>query len=290
MFNLRNATAAALVLGLVCTAAGVAEAVIIPSNIGGNVLWLDADDPSTFTFASGTQVAQWRDKSAAGGNHASTTTNYPTLQAGAIGGKPAVRFQSTQAGPSFTFSSPLTIPGGLNVAANQDRTVFLVMDYSVQIGNNEMFGTSTTNMVDVGNWSRPRRLRLRQTNNTFSASNSLPLGSHLLAIVGDAAGSYAWREGTPIINSTNKHFHWAMNVSMQVGGAHYSGREYHGDLAEMIVYDRKLTGWEMNEVGYYLAEKYGFDTDYVVPEPATLVVWSLLAACGFGLTRRRRTR
>ena len=68
------------------------------------------------------------------------------------------------------------------------------MSYSVQTQNSELIGTSTGNMVDVGNWDRPQRLRLRQTDNAFSAANALPLGSHVIAIQGDGAGSRAWSD------------------------------------------------------------------------------------------------
>jgi len=288
MFNLRNAMAAALVLGLVCALGGVAEAFIV-SNIPGNELWLDATDTSTlFTdtgmttnvSSAGNPVRAWADKSG-NANHAITPDSAAgSYQTSVIGGQDVVRFNR----------GDLKITGGLNVALNQDRTAFVVMDYSVSTNNSEIFGTSTGNMVDVGQWSQSWRLRLRQGNNTFSGNNTLPAGSHLLAILGDTNGSFAWREGTQIINSTNQHFHWAMNPDLYVGGANFGGREYIGDLAEVIVFDRQLTDWETNKVGYYLAEKYGFQTPYIVPEPSTLLVWSLFIGLGVGAAWRRRRR
>lgn len=231
----------------------------------GLELWLDANDAGTFSFASGSQVSQWRDKSP-NANHAGTSGNYPTLQPGVIGGMPAVNFKSTQGGAAA--STPLTIAGGLNVGGNQDRTTFMVMNYGVQIGNNEVFGVTTVDMVDVGSWNSPRRLRLRGGgNNTFSPANSLPTGSHLVAIQGDAAGSKAWSDGAQIINSSNKHFHWAMNTNMQVGGANFASRSYHGNLAELIVYDRALSANEMNAVGYSLQQKYSLAGTYTAPLP-----------------------
>jgi hypothetical protein len=239
----------------------------------GLELWLDASDAGTFTFASGSQVSQWADKSG-NGNDASTGFNYPTLQANAIGGRPAVSFTSTQAGAPA--STPLSIPGGLNVIGNQDRTVLLVMNYSVQIGNNEIFGTSTGNMVDVGTWTpsgtQNERLRLRQTGSAFSAAHTVPLGPNLIAIQGDSTGTRAWRNGTPIINDAGSFFHWAMNSNMGVGGSGFPGREYDGQLAEMIVYDRALSDLELNSVGFYLQQKYGLAGSYA-PVKDGLELW-----------------
>ena len=241
--------------------ASTAQAVPV---LSGLELWLDASDASTFTFSSGSQVSQWRDKSDQG-NHASTSSNFPSRQTGVIGGLPAVSFNR----------QPLTIAGGLDVAADQDRTAFVVMNYSASTNNSEILGTSTGNMVDVGQWSVPWRLRLRQTDNAFSAANSLPAGSHLVAITGDAAGSHAWRGGTSIIDTADKRFHWGMNANMQVGGAVFTGREYIGNLAELVVYDRALSDLEMNAVGYQLQEKYGLAGSYTKPAvPADgLVLW-----------------
>jgi len=256
-------THAAISLMLVlCCAVGGAHATPITS---GLELWLDANDAGTFTYASGTQVLQWDDKSGKD-NHASTGTNYPT-RSSTIGGLPAVNFKQNGQGGA-TASTPLTIAGGLDVAANQARTAFMVMNYNVQINNNEIFGTSTGSMADVGNWNRARRLRLRQgSTNAFSAANSLPLGSHLIAAQGSGAGTHAWSDGAKIITSTGQAFGWDMNATMQVGGATFAGREYHGDLAELIVYDRALTTNEMNAVGYDLQQKYSLPGSYTAPLP-----------------------
>ncbi len=183
----------------------------------------------------------------------------------------------------------LNIASDLGVASNQDRTLFLVMDYSVQTTNNEIFGTSTGAAVDVGTWpTRDWSLRLRQGDNLFSENNTVPSGSNLLLVEGDAGGTEAWRNGTLILSSTEKRFHWAIAGNLAIGGANFSSRDYIGDLAEVILYDRALTPWEINQVGYYLADKYSLDSTYVIPEPATLLVWSLLTGLGVALGWRRK--
>lgn len=76
------------------------------------------------------------------------------------------------------------------------------------------------------------------------------------------------------------------DISRVVVGARNDGATwaFDGLIAELIVYDRILSESEMNEVGYYLQEKYGLAGAYV-PEPASLV---LMGAGGLMLLRRRR--
>ncbi|MGB0768881.1 MAG: PEP-CTERM sorting domain-containing protein [Phycisphaeraceae bacterium] len=57
-----------------------------------------------------------------------------------------------------------------------------------------------------------------------------------------------------------------------------------GDIAELIVYDRALSETELNEVGFYLQEKYGVAGNFV-PEPGSL---ALLGAGGLLMLARRR--
>ncbi|MEM7396592.1 MAG: LamG-like jellyroll fold domain-containing protein, partial [Verrucomicrobiota bacterium] len=42
-------------------------------------------------------------------------------------------------------------------------------------------------------------------------------------------------------------------------------RAWDGDIAEVMIYDRALTAEEINEIGYYLQEKYGIDTTFTDP-------------------------
>ncbi|MDD4871631.1 MAG: DUF2341 domain-containing protein, partial [Kiritimatiellae bacterium] len=48
-------------------------------------------------------------------------------------------------------------------------------------------------------------------------------------------------------------------------GGYYGGREFGGDYAEVIVYNRVLTQSEQNRVGWYLTQKYGLTTIYTQP-------------------------
>ncbi len=56
---------------------------------------------------------------------------------------------------------------------------------------------------------------------------------------------------------------------------------YTGDIAEILVYGRVLTSEEIAQNERYLMTKYS-------PEPATMLIWSLLAGLGVALGWRRR--
>ncbi len=60
------------------------------------------------------------------------------------------------------------------------------------------------------------------------------------------------------------------------------GGGFGGDVAEILVYNTALSAEQIQGIENYLF------ASYPVPEPATLLVWSLLAGLGVGLGWRRR--
>ena len=67
------------------------------------------------------------------------------------------------------------------------------------------------------------------------------------------------------------------------GGAEWAPGDT--NVAELIIYDRDLTESEMNQVGLYLAGKYGLDTGFV-PEPTSIVLLGIGALGLMGFRRR----
>ncbi len=257
----------------------------------GLQLWLDAADLTTITAQNGQLVSEWRDKSGLN-NHASQATagKQPSLTSNGINGLPTLRFNDDQ----------LTIPGGLSIGNGDPRTIFLVVDYSVNDGNSEVFGTTTGTMIDLGSFFQTERVRLRDNvnggpgddgfNGIYSGDGSAPFGSHIItveAILG--GGTNVLLDGSLILSDPGSFSHFDLATALGIGGANFNGREYNGDLSEVLVFDRLLSDAERNDVGFYLASKYGLQTEFVgaVPEPAS--AWLLAAGVTVLVTRRRRT-
>ncbi len=239
----------------------------------GLQLWLDADDPDTLSLDFD-QVTEWRDKS--GQNHdAVATGDAPTLTLGALNGRPVVSFDRT----------PLDIASGLDIGSGEDRTILMVMDYTANIQNSEIFGTATGTMIDVGNFFQDERLRLRDTESNggsggddgfsgvYSGDDTLPFGTHLITIEASAAGTLASSDGMEIINTPGAFSHFDLNSSsLQIGGANFAGREYVGNIAEFLVYDRLLTSSELGQIQVYLDRKYDLGVTSVIPEPHSAIL------------------
>ena len=237
---------------------------------GGLELWLDAADVAS-VVTSGSAVTSWKDKSPKARSaewNAIGNGNQPTYELSAIDGLPAVRFNR----------GDLRIVGGLDIAANQERTIFAVFDYTLTQSGNEIMGMSTGQMIDVGVWTptgnQNERLRLRDnTTNVFSPAGSFPEGAGILTAQAIGADTLAWRNGSLLtLAPAGKALHYNMAANFYIGGANYNGadpRRFVGDLAEVLIFDRALSAGDLNDVGIYLQEKYGLAGSYIPNTPPT---------------------
>jgi len=235
----------------------------------GLELWLDATDVASVA-TSGSAVTSWLDKSPkARSADWYSLGNQPTYVLSSINGLPAIRFNR----------GDLRISGGLDIAAGQERTIFAVFNYTTLTGNNEIMGTSTGQMIDVGQWTptgnQNQRLRLRQDSaNAFSPAGSFPTGSSILTAQALSGSTLAWRNGSPLaLSPTGEALHYDMGVGSSVnyyiGGATFNGRQMIGDMAEVLIFDRALSAGDLNDVGIYLQDKYGLTGGYLPNTPPT---------------------
>lgn len=89
-----------------------------PANISTE-LWLDANDSSTITIATG--VSAWADKSGNSKNATQTTpANQPTYSSTGFNNKPTIQFDGTN--DSFSLTSTITQTSGQNVFAVVNTT------------------------------------------------------------------------------------------------------------------------------------------------------------------------
>ncbi|MEM7392523.1 MAG: hypothetical protein AAF492_09245 [Verrucomicrobiota bacterium] len=228
----------------------------------GLKLWFDASDAATLTFESNNLVRAWADKSTNRFDAMHLSTNFPLYVTNAIGGQPALRFTGT----------PLTVTSNLGLSAGQSRTVLMVVRYAVLRINGEILGTGTGSMLDLGNWhpsgTRDDRIRFRNgADNNFSVRGSVPRFTDTVLIARhEVCRLRVERNQVSLVDTSTTAFAWAVGANLQVGGANFGGREYHGDLAELLFYDRVLSTNELNTLRGQLEVKYGLAAP---PDPGT---------------------
>lgn len=213
---------------------------------GGNVLWLDASDPTSLVLDGSGKVDTWIDKSGSG-NHAAqpSTDERPTPNATALNGQPAVRFDGIDDG--------LLISDGLSLG--RPYTAIIVDQYYGGIQGRTLQGRDANWLT--GKWGGNNA----HYANGFVYSAGAGTGN---AAIGDAVGAATASEY--VLNGRNVTTNAAPTGSPGrlglVGEGLYPAEVSQADVAEVIVFDRVLGYHERALVGQYLGQKYGIPTEY----------------------------
>jgi len=248
------------------TASGSSFTISGPSGSmpSGMVLWLDANDiqgDGTPTVDSAA-VTTWTDKSGAG-NHA-TNGGDPTATVfadGTIGNMPAVRFDGND-----WFVSPVDVNG----SARPDLTVFSVHHLREAGGVQALWGH------DNGGWDRFALL----THTGVASGISNGGGTFAVPEIGDPGEGFIVLS-TELDRGVANGSTVLVNGGVPSGGANFTEGGNPGlntlgigaiapngtlgakvDLAEFLIFERLLDPDEEQDVGGYLAAKYGISSSY----------------------------
>jgi gliding motility-associated-like protein len=247
-----------------------------PNSVAGLRLWLDGSDPNgTGTApANGSGITTWVDKSGNNFNATSITGGSymtPLYNASSINGKGSVRFNKD---PDFVTGFNVS---GLDIRAttSPDVTIFTVYKQGAILtgGDQALWGD------DNGNWDRFFFSKFGGgTNGAVSQGPASPFlvsipnagtvgAVRLLTAVydgdvigannnGPANGSAVYFNGQVVSTFTDVTQPTAAQTSLRIG---LDGDDnwFGGEIAEMIVYNRKLTNCEIQTITRYLANKYG---------------------------------
>ena len=221
----------------------------------GLVLRMDASQITGTT--TGSQLGTWADTSGLGNNaerQVGSSTGYPMYVTGALNGQPVVRFNSANGntGDYFQFTRITTI-----------RTVFWVLKENAGLSDGHFLLGDSNNSTyqfhrasangplwdsanaDANIMNGTTKLMGNAINGTTTA---LPSGSFQLV---------------SLVTADNVQ---ANNICQD--------RIYHGswqgDIAEILIYNRALTGGEELQVGTYLSAKYGLAAAYPASAPPTV--------------------
>ncbi|MBS1780220.1 MAG: T9SS type A sorting domain-containing protein [Bacteroidetes bacterium] len=232
----------------------------------GIVLWLDGSNvnnttPST-NPSNGSSLSTWKDVSG-NGNDATVFSgqNTPTVNSSQLNGHDVVQFTRTT-----NFLGTVYEVTGVDVRATTmpQLTIFTVYrqgsyastDWQCIWGN------------DDGSWDRFFMSRFGSNNgivsvgaptNYVSVPNAGVQGDiKLLTAVydnGTTNGSTIYFNGSPVQTVTDNTSPTAAQTDLRIG---FDGNDnpFNGDIAEMIVYDRKLTDCEIQTINRYLGFKY----------------------------------
>ena len=245
IFNLMNPIRTALLLGAAVLLGVAPSAQAAPPVTNGLVLHMDAAQITG--TASGAQLNTWSDASGLA-NHAirqsGSSTGYPQYVSGVVNGQPVVRFNSGNAntGDYFKFNRISTIRSVFWVVKENtgasDTHFLLGDDSSYQFHRGTVNGPLwDSGYADANIKNGTTKLMGNAINGT---STSLPSGSfQLISLV--TTGNVTANQ---ITQDRVYHGSWQ------------------GDIAEVLIYDRALTGAEELQVGGYLSAKYALSTTY----------------------------
>jgi hypothetical protein len=118
-----------------------------------------------------------------------------------------------------------------------------------------------------GNWNEvtPGAFRGGRANFSSEFARVPQTGSHIFAYESSPA-AYNFLLNGSLIGTTGGDYNAGSGKDWAVGtNGTGNGGDLNGDIAELIIYNRILTTEEANQVGAYLANKYGLDTEYALP-------------------------
>jgi len=228
----------------------------------GLLVWLDAADDSTFSYSSGTEVSQWRDKS--GNNlHANqaTTVNQPS-RSSVINSRKGVNFTPASGdfiripnGVVFSkyFTAVVVVKPGTQsadyaVILDQDHSTTGYQGWVIQRGAASSFWQTWVANSSANNWTNANQIAY--VDNT-SQIVTLRKTSSTLALYSNGTSS-----GDVSINDYNlpQAGLYGLNIGYWSAGG---GRYYNGDICEILIYNRDLTTTELKQVHTYLGQKWG---------------------------------
>jgi fibronectin type 3 domain-containing protein len=228
----------------------------------GRVLVLDAQI-AALQFANGAAVTTWSDISGGARHAAASGPSTPVLVANAINGKPVLRFDGVD--DHFTLPSGFTdFTAGMSLhvvmrpsALTNAFKVFLLGNgagvYNIGLGRAGQtagFQVFNTNASGQYSWF-----------DTPGGLNAAETSLVSLQQDGGAAGSFSYAElaknGVALFGQQLFVPPVATRSVNYIGNTYWSEGRFQGDIAEIVLYNRKLSAQETTAVQAYLANKYG---------------------------------
>ena len=270
-----------LALALVAAVGLVGVSHANPLPLGADLrLWLRADDGAftdlgTTPATDGATVRQWSDQ-LTGDNAVAddaiqgTAANRPLYVADGLNGRPVLRFDDTDA----LNGSTITLTAG-----TAPRTVFVVANNTGVTGDRGIFNLNRGPGGGPYVYKLTPEFAMRQGQGNRFWNTTLDATHAILAVQtpappeNDTDHTVAYKDGpTPLgVASTANGTNPIDTGAAGIQGYQVVQGNYAGDVAEVLVYERYLSAAEINDVGYYLQQKYGIAGSFTTA--ATDVIW-----------------
>lgn len=217
------------------------------------VLWLDADDASTFTYSAEPLVKRWLDKSPANNLAAQGSSSYePSRVASEINSRAVVRFDGTE-----------NLASSLRVNSSQfgsGVSLFTLIKWSSSATRGINGVGLASPALYLGRNTVPDKIQFGFGSGTGAGSTSVSTGAaYLLAGLSDASTATGYLNGTseltfsPSLSGSNR-------FPFQFGRVNNDGHAFAGDLAEVVTFARSLNHAERIIIENYYAAKWGTTT------------------------------
>lgn len=247
------------------------ELIVLPSEIGDIVIWLDAED---LALSNGSSVTSWTDKN----SHAFSVVSYaphnPIYITSWSNGKPCVRFEEVMdARPTYQQYMYMTTKPN-DFVVNAEMTIFVVGRFgTLNSAKKQLYvnisGTPyEKNMEFKSNDSGDNTAFYRWTTGTIAnkAYASVNSGSnwtgtsptYVAARYSASSGITIKKDGqTQTITQANPLAQINYSNSWLDFGPRDDNSRLDADYAEIIIFNKALSDIEMTQVENYLASKYG---------------------------------
>jgi hypothetical protein len=227
---------------------------------GGLLLWLDASDDTTFSYSSGTEVSQWRDKSGNNFHANQSNSSYQPSRSSIINSRKGVNFNAGNL-DNLIISSGISLP--------TDASIFIIYkpatqayNYAVLIDNYHGLGGAYGFVIQrVDNLSQ--FYYANGNGSSFVDASASPWTYtdnviQLLSLNKSGANATPYISGT--VQTTRTVFANTAQYTTGLAIGYWGnggGRFYNGDMCEILIFNRSLSSTEMKQVHTYLGQKWG---------------------------------
>ncbi len=243
-----------------------------PASLPNLAIWLDASDPSTFTYSTGADISQWRDKSGKGNHFVQATAgNQPLVAPAVFGALPAVRFYDDSTAKFMTCADNATL-------AYTAYESFAVVLRDTDLATDEhIFGQydpSGNQRVQRGRFNAGDAIVASQTTDGTSGTIVDATTSNTVAAGASGIVNHYWN-GTPLRSALDNNIVSGGSgsiASIHAGTSAFSiaalptgANPLSGYIAEVLFFTGALTEAQRFAVLVYLSVKWGV----AIVNPAT---------------------